>query len=112
MELQELAVGDIHTVQYSANDVMIENLFNLQNPTVYLGDAMDKIVEHEDVLFSEPKNWIKFRDCMDLVTGRIDDIVDSMNLENIANLVVGNVQRKEIKPCLVELVRIKPTPTV
>ena len=78
---------------------MIENLFNLQNPTVCLGDAMDKIIEHEDVSFSEPKNWIKFQDCMDLVTGHIDDIVDSMNLENIANLVVGNVQRKEIKPC-------------
>ena len=99
VQMQEPTVGDIHTVQYSANDVMIENLFNLQNPTVCLGDAMGKIVEHEDVSFSEPKNWIKFRDCMDLVTGHIDDIVDSMNLENIANLVVGNVQRKEIKPC-------------
>ena len=49
---------------------------------------------------------------MDLVTGRIDDIVDFVNLENIAQLVTGNVQRIEIKPCPVELVRIKPTPTV
>ena len=49
---------------------------------------------------------------MDLVTGRIDDIVDYVNLENIAQLVAGNVQRTEIKPCRVELVRIKPTPTV
>ena len=112
IELQEPTVADIHTVQHSANDVMIENLFNLQDPTVCLGDAMDKIIEHEDVSFSEPKNWIKFRDCMDLVTGHMDDIVDSVNSENIANLVAGNVQQKEIKPCRVELVRIKPTPTV
>ena len=49
---------------------------------------------------------------MDLVTGRIDDIVDLVNFENIAQLVAGNVHRTEIKPCRVELVRIKPTPTV
>ena len=64
MELQEPTVTDIHTVQHSANDVMIDNLFNLQDTAVCLGDAMDKIIEHEDVSFSEPKNWIKFRDCM------------------------------------------------
>ena len=75
---------------------MIDNPFNLQDPTLYLGDAMDKIVEHEDVSFSEPRNWIKFRDCMDLVTGCIDDIVDFVNSENIAKLVAGSVQRIEI----------------
>ena len=91
---------------------MIDNLFSLQDPTICLGDAMDKIIEHEDVSFSEPKNWIKFRDCMDLVTGRIDDIVDFVNSENIAKLVAGNVQQIVIKSCRVELVRIKPTPTV
>ena len=112
MELLEPMVTDLHTVQHSANDVMIDNLFNLQYTAACLGDAMDKIVEHEDVSFSEPKNWIKFRDCMDLVTGRIDDIVDFVNFENIAKLVTGNVQRTEIKSCRVELVRIKPTPTV
>ena len=112
MELQEPTVSDIHTVQYSANDVMTENLFNMQDPAVCLGDAMDKIIEHEDVSFSEPKNWIKFQDCMDLVTGRIDDVVDFVNFENIAQLVAENVQQTEIKPCGVELVRIKPTPTV
>ena len=109
MELQEPMITNI---QYSANDVMIDNPFNLQDPTLYLGNAMDKIVEHEDVSFSEPRNWIKFRDCMDLVTGRIDDIVDFVNSENIAKLVAWSVQRIEITPCRVELVRIKPTPTV
>ena len=109
MELQEPTITN---VQYSANDVMIDNPFNLQDPTLYLGDAMDKIVEHEDVSFSEPRNGIKFRDCMDLVTGRIDNIVDFVNSENIAKLVAGSVQQIEITPCRVELVRIKPTPTV
>ena len=99
MELQEPTVSDIHAVQYGANDVLIENLFNMQDSADCLSDAMDKIIEHEDVSFSEPKNWIKFRDCMDLVTGRIDDFVDFVNLENIAQLVVGNVHRTEIKPC-------------
>ena len=109
MELQEPTITNI---QYSANDVMIDNLFSLQDPTFCLGDAMDKIIKHEDISFSEPKNWIKFQDCMDLVTGRIDDIVDFGNSENIAKLVAGNVQQIEIKPCRIELVRIKPTPTV
>ena len=112
MELQEPTVSDIHAVQYGANDVLTENLFNMQDSADCLSDAMDKIVEHEDVSFSELKNWIKFRDCMDLVTGHIDDIVDLVNFENIAQLVAGNVHRTEIKPCQVELVRIKPTPTV
>ena len=112
MELQERMVSDIHAVQYGANNVLIENLFNMQDSADCLSDAMDKIVEHEDVSFSEPKNWIKFRDCMDLVTGSIDDIVDLVNFENIAQLVAGSVHRTEMKPCRVELVRIKPTPTV
>ena len=46
------------------------------------------------------------------VVGRIDDIVDFVNSENIAKLVAANVQRIETTPCRVELVRIKPTPTV
>ena len=112
IELQEPTASDIHAVQYGANDVLIENLFNMQDSADCLSDAMDKIVEHDDVSFSEPQNWIKFRNCMDLVTGRIDDIVDYVNRENIAQLVVGNVHWTEIKPCRVELVRIKPTPTI
>ena len=109
IELQEPTTTNI---QYSANDVMIDNPFTLPDLTFCLGDAMDKIVEHEDVLFSEPRNWIKFRDCMDLVTGRINDIVNFVNFENIAKLGAANVQRIETSPCWVELVRIKPTPMV
>ena len=112
MELQEPTVSAIHVLQGGANDILIENPFNMQDFADCLSDAMDKIMEHEDVSFSEPTNWLKFRDCMDLVTGRIDDTVDYVNLENIAQLVSGNVQRTEIKPCRVELVRIKPTPTI
>ena len=109
IELQEPTTTNI---QYSANDVMIDNTFTLPDPTFCLGDAMDKIVEHEDVSFSEPRNWVKFCDCMDLVTGRINDIVNFVNFENIAKLGAANVQRIETLPCWVELVRIKPTPTV
>ena len=109
MELQEPTKTNI---QYSANDVMIDNPFTLQDPIFCLGDAMDKIVEHEDVSFSEPRNWIKFRDSMDLVTGRINDIVNLVNPENIAKLGAASVQRIETQPCQVELVRIKPTPMV
>ena len=36
-----------------------------------LSDAMDKVVNHEDVSFTEPTNWLKFCDCMDLITGRV-----------------------------------------
>ena len=36
---------------------------------VELHDAMDKVTNHEDVSFTEPNNWLKFCDCMDLVTG-------------------------------------------
>ena len=109
MELQEPMTTNI---QYSATDVMIDNLFTLKDPTFCLSDAMDKIVEHEDVSFSEQRNWTKFRDCMDLVTGRINDIVNLVNSENIGKLGVVNVQRIETLPCWVELVRIKPTPMV
>ena len=112
MELQEPMVTDIQEVHYGTNDILIDNLFNMQDSADCLSDAMDKIVEHEDVSFSEPKNWIKFRDCMDLVTGHINDIVDLVNLENNAQLAAGNVHLTEIKPCQVELVRIKPIPTV
>ena len=108
MELQEPTITN---KRYSANDVMTDNPFTLQDP-ICLGDAMDKIVEHEDISFSEPRNWIKFRDCMDLVTGRINDIVNLVNPANISKLSSVNVQWIETPPCWVELVRIKPTPTV
>ena len=109
MELQEPTTTNI---QCSANDVMIDNPFTLQDPIFCLDDAMDKIVEHDDVSFSELRHWIKFHDGMDLVTGRINDIVNLVNPENIAKLEAVNVQRIETPPCRVELVRIKPNPTV
>ena len=37
--------------------------------SVNLLDAMDKVVNHEDVSFAEPSSWLKFCDCMDLITG-------------------------------------------
>ena len=45
-----------------------------------LSDAMDKIVEHRDVSFMEPGNWLKFCDCMDLITGRVTELVKTVNL--------------------------------
>ena len=37
--------------------------------SVNLLDAMDKVVNHEDESFAELPSWLKFRDCMDLITG-------------------------------------------
>ena len=70
-------------------------------------DAMDKVVNHEDVSFTEPNNWLKFRDCMDLITGRVSELVESVNLTNLASL-----DRIKTPPCRVELVWIKLTLTV
>ena len=68
---------------------------------------MDKVVNHEDVSFAEPPSWLKFRDCMDLITGRVSDLVETVNLTNLSVM-----DKIEITPCRVELVRIKFTPTV
>ena len=72
-----------------------------------LFDAMDQVVNHEDVLFAEPPNWLKFHDCMDLITGRMSELVETVNL---ANLFV--MDQIKITPCRLELVQIKPSPTV
>ena len=45
-----------------------------------LTDAMDKIVEHKDVSHPEPWYWMKFRDCMDIIMGRISELVETVNL--------------------------------
>ena len=74
---------------------------------VELHDAMDKVTNHEDVSFTEPNNWLKFRDCMDLVTGRVSELVESVNLSNLAIL-----DQIKTPHCRVELVWIKFTPTV
>ena len=72
-----------------------------------LYDAMDKVTNHEDVSFTEPNNWLKFRDCMDLVTGQVSELVESVNLSNLAIL-----DQIKTPPCRVELVWIKFTPMV
>ena len=46
-------------------------------------------------------------DCMDLITGRVSELVETVNLAN--SFVMDQI---EITPCRVELVRIKPTPMV
>ena len=68
---------------------------------------MDKVTNHEDVSFTEPNNWLKLRDCMDLVTGWVSELVESVNLSNLAIL-----DQIKTPPCRVELVWIKFTPTV
>ena len=76
-------------------------------PLVALTDAMDKIVEHTDISHPEPYHWMKSRDCMDIVTGRISELVDTVNLSNLPV-----IECIKIKPCIVELVRIKKILTV
>ena len=105
LELQEAVV----TTANQISELILENSpVSTDNQTVEnLIDTMDKIVNHEDVSFSKPTNWLKFRDCMDVITGRVSNLVDVVNLVNIASLDVI-----KITPCRVELVRINPTPTV
>ena len=105
LELQEPTVT---TVSQTAELVIdIPNVPTKNQYSANLFDAMDKVVNHEDVSFAETPNWLKFRDCMDLITGRVSELVETVNL---ANLFV--MDQIEITPCRVELVRIKPTPTV
>ena len=76
-------------------------------PLIALTDAMDKIVKHTDISHPEPYHGMKFRDCMDIVTGRISELVDTVNLSNLP--IFDGIK---IKPCIVELVRIKNIATV
>ena len=80
---------------------------SVEYPIEDLLDAMDKLVEHEDVSFSEPNYWLKFCDCMDVITGRISDLVDVVTLDKLSTW-----DPFKTKPCRVELVRLKYTPTV
>ena len=77
------------------------------NFTDDLSDAMDRLVQHEDVSFNEPRHWLKFRDCMDVITGRISDLVDVVSLEKLSKW-----ELIKMKPCRVELVRLQFTQTV
>ena len=91
------------------SELILDNLPtpSVEHPIEDLLDAMDKLVDHEDVSFSEPNYWLKFRDCMDVVTGRISDLVDAVTLDKISTW-----DSIKTKPCRVELVRLKYTPTV
>ena len=86
-------------------------------------DAMDKIVDHEDISFNDPENWLKQSDCMDIITGRIHDFVDNVTLSNTIlferlttppHKIVKDNHTKETAtpPCFVELYRIRSTPVV
>ena len=97
LELQEPVISTANQI----SELILENspLPADNQAAETLIDAMDKIVNHEDASFSEPPNWLKFRDCMDVITGRVSDLVDIVNL---ANLAMWNANK--IKPCRVELV--------
>ena len=87
-------------------------LDNQQTPSVEYPnddslDAMDKLVEHEDASFSEPNYWLKRSDCMDVITGRISDLIDVVSLDTLLAW-----DSTKTKPCRVELVQLKYTPTV
>ena len=105
LELQEPTVSIVN----QTSELILESpLITTDNQDqVDLHDAMDKVTNHEDVSFSEPNNWLRFRDCMDLVTGRVSELVESVNLSNLAIL-----DQIKTPPCRVELVWIKFTPTV
>ena len=81
LELQEpivTTVSQATELVIDRSNVPIENQHN-----VNLLDAMDKVVNHEDVSFAEPSNWLKFRDCMDLITGQVSELVETVNLANL-----------------------------
>ena len=105
LNLQEPKV----TTAYQPSELILDihQTPSIENPEVELLDAMDKLVDHEDVSFSEPKCWLKRYDCMDAVTGRINDLVDLIDMDNLFAC-----DSTQTKPCRVELVRLKYKPTV
>ena len=105
LELQEPIV--ITGSQITDFVIDMSNVPTEPQHSVNLLDAMDKVVNHEDVSFAEPPSWLKFRDCMDLITGQVSDLVETVNLTNLSAM-----DKIEIAPCRVELVWIKFTPTV
>ena len=105
LELQESMVKTVS----QATELIIDrpNVSTENQHSVNLFDAMDKVVNHEDVSFTEPVNWLKFRDCMDLITGHMSELVETVNLANLFDL-----DQIKSPPCRVELIWIKCTPTV
>ena len=70
LELQEPIVTNVS----QATEFVIDRL-NVpigNQHSVNLLDAMDKVVNHEDVSFVEPSSWLKFRDCMDLIRSQVE----------------------------------------
>ena len=81
LELQEpIITTGSHVTEFvtDRSNVPIENQHDAN-----LLDAMDKVVNHKDVWFAEPSNWLKFHDCMDLITGRVSELVETVNLANL-----------------------------
>ena len=69
---------------YALSDMLNVHSFIVTNDRLF--DTMDKVVAHEDVSFTDPNYWLKFRDCMDLVTGRVCDLVEIVNFDNLCVL--------------------------
>ena len=105
LELQEPTVSTVN----QTSELILESppITTDNQDQVDLHDAMDKVTNHEDVSFTEPNNWLKFCDCMNLFTWRVSELVESVNLSNLVIL-----DQIKTPPCRVELVWIKFTPTV
>ena len=78
LELQE----PIITTGSQVTDFVIDisNVPTELQYSVNLLDAMDKVVNHEDVLFAEPSSWLKLPDCMDLITGQVSNLVETVTV--------------------------------
>ena len=105
LDLQEPSV----TTHVQPTELVLKNppTATLEPQELHFNDAMDKMVEHIDVSFMEPGSWLKFRDCMDLIAGRVTELVETLNLSNLATM-----DWDKILSCTVELLCIKYTPTL
>ena len=121
IQLQEPTIANIvQACELNLDYLPVESAVDI-NACYY--DAMDKIVNHEDISFNDPENWLKQSDCMDIITGRIHDFVDNVTLSNTTlferlatppRKIAKYTRTKEIatRPCFVELYRIRSTPVV
>ena len=121
IQLQEPTIANIvQACELNLDYLPVESAVDI-NACYY--DAMDKIVNHEDISFNEPENWLKQSDCMDIITGRIHDFVDNVTLSNTTlferlatppRKIAKYTRTKKIatRPCFVELYRIRSTPVV
>ena len=80
IQLQEPTIANVvQACELNLEYLPVESAVDI-NACYY--DAMDKIVNHEDISFNDPENWLKQSDCMDVITGRIHDFVDNVTLSN------------------------------